>query len=221
MYSRAIEQTKRQMRLTDRQREVVVGTLLGDGHLETKDEGRTYRLKIEHGAVQQLYVAWLYHELQSLVRTPPQRRERFVTLKGRTQNSARAWFNTLSLGTLRFYGQQFYHGGRKVVPRLIRRWLTPLALAVWYMDDGSVKSAAHRTVLLNTQAYDRQSLVRLQAALWERYRIETTQRPQPEGRQLYVTAKSADTFLQLIAPMLIPTMRYKIPKVWLTSLPKQ
>ena len=50
MRSRAIEAYKTTLRLTDVQREIVVGVLLGDAHLETQDRGRSYRLKIEQCA---------------------------------------------------------------------------------------------------------------------------------------------------------------------------
>ena len=46
-HSRDIEEYKQHLKLTRTQREVLVGLLLGDGHLETQNGGRTYRLKIE------------------------------------------------------------------------------------------------------------------------------------------------------------------------------
>lgn len=39
-------------KLTEQQREITVGLLLGDGHLETRTNGRTYRLKVEHSEEQ-------------------------------------------------------------------------------------------------------------------------------------------------------------------------
>ena len=36
------------MKLSREQREILVGILLGDAHLETQNRGRTYRLKVEH-----------------------------------------------------------------------------------------------------------------------------------------------------------------------------
>lgn len=220
MHSRAIEAVKPRLVLTERQRAVLVGTLLGDGHLETKDHGRTYRLKIEHSLKQRDYVHWKYLEFQSLVRTPPQQRDRLVELKGNRAMYSKFWFNTLSLGTFRFYAQQFYRGRKRIVPRLIRRWLTPLALAVWYMDDGSIKSAAHRTVFLNTHAFGPLDVQRLQQVLFQQYGVGTTLREQPEGTQIYVGSGTVDVFLRTIEPFMLPSMRYKLPQVWLTSLPK-
>lgn len=219
MHSNAIEASKRHLRLTDRQREIVVGLLLGDGHLESQDGGRTYRLKIEHGIEQRAYVDWLYEMFRDWVHTAPQRRSIVLRTTGRRYE--KYWFNTLSVAPFRFYAQQFYQDGRKVVPKLIHRWLTPLALAIWYMDDGSVKSSAHSTVLFNTHAFERIDLIRLQRTLDRRYGIATTLRRQREGKQIYLLSETIDRFRQLIVPLTHSSMRYKFPKVWSTQLPKR
>lgn len=219
MHSNAIEERKRHLRLTDRQREIVVGLLLGDGHLESQDGGRTYRLKIEHSIAQRVYVDWLYEAFHDWVRTAPQRRSIVLQTTGRRYE--KCWFNTLSVAPFRFYAQQFYRNGRKVVPKLIHRWLTPLALAIWYMDDGSVKSSGHSTVLFNTHAFERPDLIRLQRVLDRRYGIATTLRRQREGMQIYLLAETIETFRRLIEPHIHVSMQYKLPKVWLTRLPKR
>jgi hypothetical protein len=220
MNSKEIREQKKRLKLLPRQREVLVGTLLGDGHLETKDRGKTYRLKIEHTSKQEQYVDWLYREFREWVRTSPKKRERYVQLRTVSGIYERIGFNTISSGSFRFYAQQFYQEREKVVPKLIHRWLTPLALAVWYMDDGSIKSKAHRTVLMNTHSFDKASLLRLQKALQDRYGIKTKLRKQREGMQIYFLSETIDTFLRMIEPHIIPSMRYKLPKVWLTQLPK-
>lgn len=221
MHSKEIEAHKKRLKLSSRQREILVGTLLGDGHLETQDRGHTYRLKIEHSWKQKEYVDWKYNEFREWVRTPPKARETATKLRSVSGTYKKFWFNTLSSGVLRFYAQQFYKDGKKVVPKLIHRWLTPLALAVWYMDDGSIKSNTHRTVLLNTHSFDKTSLKRLQKALLDKFGIKTKFRKQREGTQIYFLSETIDTFLGLIEPLVIPSMRYKLPKVWLTQLPKR
>ncbi len=47
MYSREIKNRKKHLKLLEKQSEILVGLLLGDGHLETQKKGRTYRLKME------------------------------------------------------------------------------------------------------------------------------------------------------------------------------
>ena len=221
MRSKEIEDQSRRIKPTKVQRDVLIGTLLGDGHLETQNQGRTYRLKIEHAIRQRDYVNWLYRVFQDWVRTPPLVRSRAITFRGNKKVYQRTGFATLSTGSLRFYATQFYQNGTKVVPKLIHRWLSPLAMAVWYMDDGSIKSNQHRTVLLNTHSFNDLDLRRLQQALEHRYGIKSSIRKQTDGNQLYLTADSIDCFLSTIRPYMIASMQYKLPKVWLTSLPKK
>lgn len=209
----------KKLKLTKRQKELLTGKLLGDGHLETRNDGRTYRLKIEHSIKQKEYVDWFYQEFRDWVNTPP--KARMHKSGWQDKEYEKYYFQTLSTASLRFYGSQFYGSEGKKVPKLIHRWLTPLALAVWYMDDGSIKSNAHRTVLLNTHGFSPSGLKRLQSALKTRYGIETRLRNQKDGTQIYIPSESVDTFLSTIKPFIIPSMYYKIPKVWLTQLPKK
>ena len=65
MHSDLIESHKSKLKLTDRQREIIIGKLLGDGHLETQNKGKTYRLKIEHSIKQREHVDWLYSNLKN------------------------------------------------------------------------------------------------------------------------------------------------------------
>lgn len=221
MRSKELEEQSRRLKLTQEQRDVLVGTLLGDGHLETANQGKTYRLKIEHAVSQKAYLEWLYRVFQDWVRTPPVIRARAVTFRGKTNVYKRIGFATISTGSLRFYAQQFYADRKKIVPKLIHRWLTPRAMAIWYMDDGSIKSRQHKTVLLNTHSFSDQDLKRLQQALEQRYGIKSTVRKQVDGKQLYLTAETVEKFLRLIQPYVISSMEYKLPNVWLTSLPKK
>lgn len=109
MRSKKIEEYKKELKLKSHQREILVGTILGDGHLETQNNRMTYRLKIEHSEKQKKYVYWLYGYFKNWVLTPPQTRQRMVD--GRIQRNT--WFQTVSHSSLRFYAQQFYQNGKK------------------------------------------------------------------------------------------------------------
>ena len=63
------------------QRSILVGLLLGDGHLETITRDRTYRLKVEHSLKQKEYVDWLYEQFKDFVSAAPYTKER--ELKGK------------------------------------------------------------------------------------------------------------------------------------------
>ncbi len=212
MNNKQIELHKQQLKLTSRQREILIGLLLGDGHLETQNNGRTYRLKVEHSIKQRDYVDWLYAEFKDWVLTPPQ-----LKLGMRLEKTYKKYaFQTLSAPGLRFYAQQFYNKRKKVVPTQIAKWLTPLALAVWYMDDGSIKSKQHTTVLFNTQGFDEPDIVRLQTALLKNFGITTVIRKQQDGPQIYLLSGTIPQFRQAIENRIIPSMCYKLPEQWLT-----
>ena len=215
--SRAIEEYKRKLRLTRKQREVLVGLLLGDAHLETQNQGRTYRLKIEQSEKHRTYVEHLYNLFREWVLTPPQQKK--TESKGHV--STNWWFQTVSHSAYRFYAQQFYARGRKGVPSLIHRWLKPRGLAYWFMDDGSLKWEKARAILLNTQGFDHSDVDRLRSVLQEQFGLESALRRQKEGFQILIPGSSLERFVGLIGPYLLPEMAYKLPRAGRTQLPKE
>jgi hypothetical protein len=215
--SREIEQLKQHLHLTEEQREALVGLLLGDAHLETQNHGRTYRLKIEQSEAHRAYVEHLYRLFESWVLTPPQPKQR----DSRGHVSTNWWFQTVSHGAFRFYAQQFYREGRKCVPKLIHRWLTPRGLAYWFMDDGSLKWEKSRVVLFNTQGFDQTDVQRLIRAVEQQFAVEAYLRRQPEGFQIAIAGRSLERFVRLIGPFLLPEMTYKLPEAGRTYLPKR
>jgi hypothetical protein len=115
---------------------------------------------------------------------------------------------------------QFYGGGSKKVPELIADSLTPRGFAYWFMDDGSVKSAESKGVVLNTQAYTAADVERLIAVLRSRFGLQAKIRKQSDGPQIYVAGRSYERVSEMIEPFLLEVMRYKMPHARRTHLPK-
>lgn len=214
MNTNEIKSLARSIKPTSAQREILVGLMLGDGHLETQNQGRTFRLKVEHSISQREYVDWLYKQFHNMVLTEPQLK--LQTIQGAIRR--KYWFSTISTGALRFYGQQFYQNKKKVVPRIIGKLTTPLSLAIWFMDDGSLKSLSHRARIINTQGFGGVDLKRLRDMLLKKFHIRTTLRRQSEGEQIYIPSTEAEKFIFLVKPFILPSMEYKIK---LTPLPKR
>lgn len=212
MYTKQLEEKKKMIRLSKRQREIIVGTLLGDGHLETQNHGRTYRLKIEHGMAQYAYVEWLMHELGALVGGEVVSRTRTVTLpRGEKKTSKSCGFHTYALGILRFYGKQFYVDGKKRIPNNIAHMCSAMMLAVWFMDDGSLKSAQHRTYIFHTAGYSKQDLTRLVSAIKRSLGITMHLHRQQHGTwRVYVVSDSAEKFRSIVSPYIHPSLMYKL-----------
>jgi hypothetical protein len=207
MNTKEIKENKKKLTLSNEQRAILVGLLLGDGHLETQNGGRTYRLKVEHSEKQVDYVHWLYELFASWIPSKPYRR---VRPDGRIS----VGFTTYSHGSFRFYAQQFYPiGKKKVIPKLINKLLTQAGLAVWFMDDGSRKSSKHTTYNIHTLAYTKRDLERLQDTLLKKFGIITSLHRQKETSwRIYIPSVSAERFKSIIQPYvnLIPSMKVKL-----------
>jgi len=223
MHSLKIDKYKQSLKLTKYQRAIIVGTLLGDGHLESKDNGRTYRLKIEHSISQKQYVDWLYGQFREWTGDAPKSRMVTSGFSYRNGKGTTAYgFSTYSHGAFRFYGQQFYPNGKKIIPVRIAKILTPVSIAIWYFDDGSWKSNKHRTFIIHTHGYTKADLQKAQSALGRfgiHARLHRQIRLSGTYLRLYIQSASAEKFRALIIPMIkhIPSMSYKLGN----NLPKK
>ncbi len=152
MNTREIKNYKGKLVISDRQSDIIVGSILGDGHLEFT--GSCCRLKIEHSYKQKDYVDWKYQELKNLILKVPQLKTR--------QMQCSYWFCTMSLPQLMCFYNVFQN---RRIPADIYNYLKPLALAIWFMDDGSVKSKQCKGLYLQTQSFKGINLTRLRDAL--------------------------------------------------------
>jgi len=206
MNTNQIKEYKNTLKLTDLQRSILVGTLLGDGHLETRDNGKTYRLKIEHQLLQNDYTQWLHNHFKEWTRSG-------IYKKIKANKKEYVGFTTYSHGAFRFYGQQFYVEGKKHIPKLINKLLDPISLAIWFMDDGSWKSEKHHTFIIHTLGFAKSGLEVVQQVMLDKFKIKTSLHKQKEKYwRLYIASESAKDFENIIKPYtdLIPSMKMKM-----------
>ena len=116
-----------QRNLSSKQKEVLIGTLLGDGILERN--GQYVRLRVDHSIKQKSYVEWKYkifHKfttggMKYLSRLDNRKKKRYYHCK----------FDTISTPLLSEFHRKFYPNGQKRVPKdIIRIFKKPLSLAV-------------------------------------------------------------------------------------------
>ncbi len=179
------------------QHELIIGCLLGDGAMRCKTNAL---LEINHSVHQRSYVDWKYRLLAELVTTAP---------KVRTGNGGRLAYRfvTRSLPELTPYFHMFYGSGGKQVPDLE---LTPITLAVWFMDDGA---RSRRAVYLNTQKFNDESQKRLLALLSEQWGIAATLNRDKTYYRIRVSVEGTVRLASVIEPHMLPELRYKLPQV--------
>ena len=192
--------------LTAREQGVVVGLLLGDGHLELSRRGLA-RLCVRQHPKRQAYVDWLYEQLRRFVRTPP---KLMMSYDRRKQISTpRYGFKTLAYPVFAEWHSRFYAKRHKQIPEGISQWLDAVALTVWFADDGSYKTDS-RGLLLNTNAFEWQDQRQLQVALKQRFGLVTALHRLRQWWRIYIPARSTDHVIKEILPYLPECLLYKL-----------
>jgi len=188
-------------KLSSRQQDALVGTLLGDGCLAK--HGYHHRLHIKHKEAHRALVEYKYEVFRDFVsmnlHTFGQK------LKGREYPCVQ--FATRTSPLFSQWHARFYRDGRKIVPTDIARYLTPLAVAVWFMDDGAADFAG---VTFQTHSFDAEGLELLQGALQQNFGVTATCRKNKGGMVLYVGVVSLRRLTELIDSHLLPEFRYKL-----------
>ena len=199
-------------RLSDQQWQVILGGLLGNGHLAPNTRGRSgVRYRMGHGPKQVAYLDWKCAQLGNIGQT------RTV----RSTGAVHVDFTPLpELGELR---EVVYWGdGKKHVTDEVLKQLTPVALAVWFMDDGSValrsKGLQERTrggsgrIDFCVEAMSPSSRTRLADYLRDTFGVEAavTTRGRAQKSYLVLTTAGSARFMEVVAPYVHPSMDDKL-----------
>jgi len=199
--------------LSTTQWQVILGGLMGDGSLSqpAPAAGHSARFRMGHGPEQAPYLDWKVSMLENI------RHARTTGDKG----AAFADFTPLAeLGELR---EVVYQGDRKkhLTWDYLKK-LTPLALAVWYSDDGCLtagrNSARERArggtgrIEICVEAMSPGSRVRLLEHLRDSYGLAARLCSHGSRQRAYLvfTASASEQFQKLVAPCVHPSMDYKL-----------
>lgn len=184
--------------LTQLQKSVIIGSLLGDGYIRRIKGRKDAFLEVNHAINQRAYVDWKYEKLKNISGSEP---------KARNGNGTRIAY--------RFYTRQmpeltelmvlWYKENIKIIPESLS--LDPLMLAVWFMDDGS--RCRENDVYLNTQQFD----LMYQERLIEKLKVlglETKPNKDKQYVRLRFLKSSVPLLKEIIDPYIIPEMKYKL-----------
>ncbi len=198
--------------LSDQQWQVVLGSLMGDGNLSPNRRGRNgARFRLGHGAAQAAYLDWKVSMLGNIGCS------RRVDARG----AVFADFRPLpELGELQ---RTVYFGdGKKHLTWDYLKAMTPMALAIWFMDDGcfTVRSRGlqKRTaggsarVEFCVDSMSEGSRDRLVDYLRDTHGLQTSWRRAGTAGKAVLTFTTAASrlFLELVAECVHPSMDYKL-----------
>jgi recombination protein RecA len=199
--------------LSEMQRQVILGSIMGDGNLSrpVRTEDSSARFRMGHGVKQAAYLDWKVSLLGNIPNS-------------RTENAKHAVFADFTplseLGELR---EIVYQGdGKRHFTWDYLKKLTPLALAIWYMDDGHLavrsKGAQERTedgsgrIEICLEAMSPGSRDRVIEYLRDSHGLDV--RLHLKGvrgiAHAVFTVSASEKFQRLVAPYVHPSMQYKL-----------
>ena len=199
--------------LSARQVQVILGALMGDGSLSKpiRRDDASGRFRMGHGAKQAVYLDW---KVSLLANIP----------HAKTANAKGAVFADFTpLAELAELREAVYFGdGKKHLAWDYLKSLTPLALAIWYMDDGCFtvrsKGVQERTlggtgrIEICVEAMSPGSRDRLVRYLADTYGLEVklTSRGTRKMSVLQFTTAASEKLQKIVAPYIHPSMDYKL-----------
>lgn len=190
-----------EVELSPDQESVLVGTLLGDGSLAM--HGHHARLHVKHKAAHRALAEFKHETFSRFTSMALHAFDQRLGLK----TYPCVQFATRTHPVFADWRRRFYPDRRKQVPIDITDLLTPLAAAVWFMDDGS---ADHTGVTLQTHSFTLSEVQRLQAALSERFDVGATIRENKRRPIMYIGKRELPKFVDLVRPFVLEDLEYKL-----------
>lgn len=192
------------MSLSPTEYQIILGGILGDGNLRIN--GRYPQYREGHSIAQEAYLLWKAEKLKALIPNiryaTSNKGHRAIYLRLKTCKDLRPLYNAFYLS-----------GTKKAIDNAkILLKVRALALAVWFMDDGTVRT--DKIIRLNTQGFNREgheALKTMFAVKWGWDPRITLDR----GKYYHLVFRRKDSlsFYSVIESHIHPTMAYKGAKL--------
>lgn len=188
---------------------IIFGSLLGDAHAEKRALGIGTRISFFQEEVHLKYIYFLHNILSNSGYCNSKLPITTTRLgsKGKLRKIVR--FHTWTYSSFNWIQEMWYINGKKCVPYNIDKYLTPLALAIWIMDDGAKVS---KGLKLCTNSFTYEECVLLANVLYNKYKLKASVQSAGSENQyiVYIWKQSLIDLSKIVYPYIIPEMRYKI-----------
>lgn len=183
------------------QHQLIYGSLLGDGSTVKGEKDKNCRFSEAHSVKQKEYLLFKFKELQPFS-------GKFIEYPGRYGIEVK--FSTKAHTIFNSFRKMFYNkNGQKIIKFATLKHIThPLALAIWFGDDGSKDTRSYR---LATAKFSIKEIKLLIKWLKEVFKIESFLHK--HGRYWYIAIrKDRWKFTKLVEPYLPECLHYKLWK---------
>lgn len=179
------------------QRQLIIGSVLGDGSLLGSNGKYTAPYREDHGLKQTEYLKWKAELLKPII-------SQFVVQKDRASMSSKA---LVELGELR---EKLYKNRKKVFTQEIANELNWLGIATWFLDDGTFYKTDRGgyNAELCLMGFDDKSIARIK--MFFAKKLGKTPYYLPIIRTIRFLAKERNVLFENIKTFVCPCMQYKL-----------
>lgn len=192
--------------ITDITEQIIIGSLLGDGHIsKNKNKEKNSALHIKHSIKQRAYLRYKVFLLGKENITG----KSTISYKiDKRNNKKYGYINFSSCNNTCFnkYRNNWYINGKKIIPKEVN--ITPISLAIWFMDDGTI--AGKTGYYLCTNNFALEDVLTLQKKLLENLSLKVSIHYNNNKPILYIPKKQVSIFNSYIEPFIHKSMKYKI-----------
>lgn len=189
----------------------LLGSILGDTHLEKRIEGLGTRIIFEQCDQNVEYMYWFYNYLYLRGYCSSNKPKLRIRIKKNNKRFFHYRLNSYTFASLNWLHILFYKNNIKIIPQNTDIWdlFTPFSLAIWFMDDGSKTKSGYRLATNNFSLNDIEFLCNL---LFNKFNLITSIQLTGlnKGYIIYIKSNSKNTFTSLIFPYIHPCMKYKL-----------
>ena len=198
--------------LSKKTRAIILGSLLGDGSLKVHPLYKNARFSFRHSHTQQHYFLWKVEQLkeissdQCMWKQAKNGFDGWGTVKWRYQSKA--------LPVLTELFHLTHPHGTFLIRRKWLNLLTPLSLALWWQDDGSIIANGRKGVIC-TEGFTQSEVRLLRQYLKNVWHVETAVAPksarEPSKVRLWFrSSQQLQSFMRIILPYIV--VEQMIPK---------
>lgn len=193
---------------------IIIGSILGDSHLEKRWNGIGTRLKFVQSHKNVEYLMWYHKFFSDRGYCNPNTPKLMRRIRKKGEITFEYNINSYTYASLNWIHEIFYTFDEerkryvKILSKNLEQFLTPQALAVWFMDHGGKVSSGLK-IATNNFTFD--EINTLAKILRDKYNLEVSVIKAGALYQynLYISKSSMKKLVEIIEPYLHPSMKYK------------
>lgn len=183
--------------LSDIESQVILGSLLGDGHISNYGY-----MEITHCLKQYDYMIYKKDLLSRIIKPS-------VYTRKNTDGSNHSYrIRTETMQDLKDLRELWYPDGSIQLPNNWKEHLTPLSLAIWFLDDGTRKGVSYGNIA--TCSFTEEEVTTLSDGINDVFNLRTYPRRDTKYFIIYIPSNSFSALSEIIEPYTAECMRYKL-----------